>query len=138
MNERKGKTSLRFSARALVSVIFAMLSTIVSGGAVLGDGAGERGQFRGEIDRVVRSAASATTSISAGYLVHAAHGDFAEPLARLANAIACGAPAGAVGRVARQALAVGATSGGDGVRGLVLGLGAWRWPPRMRVSTRRG
>jgi len=72
-----------------------------------------------------RTLADRTNPISGAYLVHAANGGFAEPIARLASAIADGAGEDAIVRAARPALGVGATSGEDGVRGLLLGFAAW-------------
>ena len=73
----------------------------------------------------ITAAAEATGEISRAYLRHAAIGSVAEPLARLARAIAEGAPLPEVELAARTALRVGHTSGGDGVEGLLLGLACW-------------
>lgn len=101
---------------------------------VVGFLAGLRAAMRGTKDRLtfwtaISAAIDALTSrtnlVSAAYLHNAAEGGFAEPLAVLASEIAHGAGEDEVLRAARSALAVGATSGGDGVRGLLLGLAAW-------------
>jgi Protein of unknown function (DUF2877) len=83
---------------------------------------------RGFLDRLcaaVAAAAAATGDISRAYLIHAAHGQFAEPLAALAGHIAEGADLGAVEFATIAALRVGHTSGAHGVFGLLLGLAAW-------------
>ena len=74
-----------------------------------------------------------TNPISGAYILHAVNGGFAEPIARLASAIATGAGEDDIARAARPALGVGATSGEDGVRGLLLGFAAWG-----RVSVNKG
>ena len=104
---------------------------------VVGIFAGVRATARGDDGRLafctalgeaVKALAARTNPISGAHLAHAVDGGFAEPIARLASTIAGGAAADEVARVARTALAVGATSGGDGVRGLLLGLAAWARP----------
>ncbi len=63
-----------------------------------------------------------TTAISAAYLTHARRALFAEPLSALAAAIAQGASVEEIRPVYERALAVGHSSGADGVAGLVCGL----------------
>lgn len=84
-----------------------------------------RRRFLDALGATVTVAAAATGEISRAYLWHATEGHVAEPLARLAGAIAHGAPPSEVEDAAARALAVGHTSGGDGVLGLLLGIHAW-------------
>ncbi len=70
----------------------------------------------------VRAAARNTTDISRSFIIAAAHGQVSEPLAILAASIAGGEAPEVVGKTARAAIVVGATSGADGVLGLLLGL----------------
>jgi hypothetical protein len=84
-----------------------------------------RRRFLDALAAVVTATAEATGDISRAYLQHATLGSVAEPLARLARAIADGAPLPEVDRAAGTALRVGHTSGGDGVLGLLLGLACW-------------
>jgi len=77
------------------------------------------------INAIVRNAAAGTNPISRTYLEHASDGSFAEPLARLAICIAEGAAQAEVETAAQAALAVGATSGADGVHGLLDALACW-------------
>jgi hypothetical protein len=86
----------------------------------------ERLAFLASLGEAVRRAAAATNDISRAFLRHASVGSVAEPLSLLARRIGEAAPTGEVERVARRALAVGHTSGADGVLGLLLGLAAWR------------
>jgi len=80
-----------------------------------------RARFLEAVAPAVRAAAARTNRISAAYLDDAADGEIAEPLADLAAAIARGAHGRALERTAARALAAGATSGADGVRGLLIG-----------------
>ncbi len=93
---------------------------------------GRQGAFlRGFSDAVV-AASRRTTDVSRAYLKWAARGCVAQRLYDLAAAIVkpC-SPSKVVQlerqvvQLARQALAVGGTSGADGVYGLLLGLSAW-------------
>jgi hypothetical protein len=84
-----------------------------------------RRRFLHALAAIVTAAAEATGEISRAHLQHATLGSVAEPLARLARAIAKGAPLPEVERAADSALRVGHTSGGDGVEGLLLGLACW-------------
>ena len=84
-----------------------------------------RRRFLDALAAIVTAAAEATGEISRAYLRHATRGSVAESLARLAQVIADGAPLPELARVARKALRVGHTSGGDGVSGLLLGLACW-------------
>jgi hypothetical protein len=84
-----------------------------------------RQAFLAEFNATVRGAATGTNAISRAYLEHASHGAFAEPLARLATCIAEGADEPVVAAAAHAALAVGATSGADGVQGLIDATACW-------------
>ena len=85
-----------------------------------------RRRFLDALAATVTAAAEVTGDISRAYLQHAIFGSIAEPLTTLAGRIAEGADAPAL-RAGdhRRALAVGHTSGGDGVEGLLLGLACW-------------
>ena len=85
----------------------------------------DRRAFLTGLSAIVRGAAHGTNPISRTYLEHASDGAFAEPLARLVICIAEGAPQAAVEIAAQAALAVGATSGVDGVRGLLDAMACW-------------
>jgi hypothetical protein len=84
-----------------------------------------RRAFLNALGTAVTAAAAATGDISRIYLTHAAHGRFAEPLIVLMHHIGAGADRSAIEAAAAAALRVGHSSGGDGVFGLLLGLGAW-------------
>jgi len=84
-----------------------------------------RQAFLAELNATVREAATATNAISRAYLEHASDGAFAEPLVRLTRCIAEGAEEAEVNTAAHAALAVGATSGADGVRGLLSAIACW-------------
>ncbi|MDH3714361.1 MAG: DUF2877 domain-containing protein [Gammaproteobacteria bacterium] len=84
-----------------------------------------RQAFLAELSATVRGAATGTNAISRAYLEHASDGAFAEPLANLARCIAEGVEARHVEAAAGMALAVGATSGTDGVRGLLSAMACW-------------
>lgn len=71
---------------------------------------------------------SATTLISRQHLSDACHLQFAQPLAELAIAIGTGS-AEVLSKL-DAALAIGASSGADGVAGLLFGLQAWASPPQ--------
>jgi hypothetical protein len=81
--------------------------------------------FLRALGAAVASATAATGEISQACLRQAILGNFAEPLATLAAAIADGPPPAEVEEAAGRALSVGHTSGGDGVLGLLLGMQAW-------------
>ena len=66
-----------------------------------------------------------TTDISQAYLSAACQGEISESLSNLACVIARGANAATLKAALEQALAVGHTSGADGVSGLLAGLSAW-------------
>jgi hypothetical protein len=90
--------------------------------------AGEQPAARAFLDALgaaVTAAAAATGDISRTYLTLAAHGHFAEPLIVVVHHIGAGADRSAIEAAAAAALRVGHSSGGDGVFGLLLGLGAW-------------
>lgn len=76
---------------------------------------------------------SATTLISRQHLSDACHLEFAQPLAELAIAIGIGS-ADALSKL-DAALAVGASSGADGVQGLLFALNAW--PPQPYPASQR-
>jgi hypothetical protein len=84
-----------------------------------------RQAFLAEFSATVRGAATGTNAISRTYLEHASDGAFAEPLVHLVRCIAEGAEAHHVEAAAGMALAVGATSGADGVRGLLTAMACW-------------
>jgi hypothetical protein len=65
-----------------------------------------------------------TTTASRHYLAEAIAGRFSEPLALLADAIDAARPLLPVAAATRAALAVGASSGADGARGLLTAAGA--------------
>jgi hypothetical protein len=93
--------------------------------------------FLRQLAALVRRAAAATGDISRSQLEAAADGEFAEPIARLARAIAAGAGADAIERATATALRVGHSSGADGVRGLLLGMAAWSPAPSPSPLLRR-
>jgi len=98
-----------------------------------------RRAFVSELGVIVRAVGPATNPVSRAYLEHAADGHFAEPLATLARHIADGPGDGpSLRSAARSALAVGATSGGDGVHGLLLGLTAWAGTDEVGLGARDG
>jgi len=66
-----------------------------------------------------------TSDISAAYLSAACQGEVSESLSILSCALARGANAATLKSAMDQALAVGHTSGADGVAGLLAGLSAW-------------
>jgi hypothetical protein len=84
-----------------------------------------RHRFLDRLGAVVVAAAAGTGAISRAHLRHAARGGVAEPLAGLARAIGVGAAPPVLERAAGAALRVGHSSGGDGVLGLLLGIGCW-------------
>ncbi len=84
-----------------------------------------RHRFLQAVSIAVNGAAAMTGEISRAWLRQAILGKLAEPLARLAGAIAEGPSPTEVAVVAGRALSVGHTSGGDGVLGLLLGMQAW-------------
>ncbi len=81
-------------------------------------------RIRRDMDNAVRDAAEHTNPVSAEYLRLAAVGAFSEPLAALAAAIARGAAAGLVAQATERALAIGASSGCDGVRAMLAAMRA--------------
>ncbi|GJL83803.1 MAG: hypothetical protein DHS20C01_34370 [marine bacterium B5-7] len=81
-------------------------------------------KFIHEIELSVRNAAIHTNRVSAEYLRLATHGAFAEPLADLVITIARGEIPDVVKPIADRALAVGASSGCDGVRAMLIALAA--------------
>ena len=83
-----------------------------------------RRRFLDALAAIVTAAAEATGDISRAYLQHATLGSVAEPIARLSRAIGEG-DLPEVERASGNALRVGHTSGGDSVRGLLLGLVCW-------------
>jgi hypothetical protein len=87
----------------------------------LGDGDANLRDARDGLAQYVTGAAGRTTAISRHYLRHAARGEVGTHLTALAEAIARG-DATRTGAAVSEALAVGATSGADGVLGLLTGL----------------
>jgi Protein of unknown function (DUF2877) len=75
--------------------------------------------------RAVSQFAMITTDISAAFLRDAALGQASQPILSLIEAICAGQSAD-VRRAAQAALAVGSTSGADGVAGLLAGLAVWQ------------
>ncbi|MEV0623468.1 DUF2877 domain-containing protein [Nonomuraea sp. NPDC050404] len=73
---------------------------------------------------VVRRHAGRTTDVGAHYLRLAAGGHFGEPIVNLVDALVTGAGRAAVPARTKAALRVGASSGADGVAGVLLGLRA--------------
>jgi hypothetical protein len=84
-----------------------------------------RRAFLDELGEALRAGLGRTNEVSAVYLEAAAEGEVSEMLARLVAAVAGGAAIGAVEAAARPAIAVGHTSGADGVFGFVAGAEAW-------------
>ncbi len=68
----------------------------------------------------LRPCLAATTSVSRHYLLEALAGRFSEPLVLLADAIDALNPTLSVERAAKAALAIGASSGADGIAGLLV------------------
>jgi Protein of unknown function (DUF2877) len=89
------------------------------------DGDSAKRCFLDALATAIATAVRGTGAISRAYLEHASRGHVAEPLARLAGAIADGALPAEVEAAAGRALGVGHSSGGDGVFGLLLGMQAW-------------
>lgn len=87
-------------------------------------------QFGGGLSRL----ADGTGEVSRAYIASAICGHFSERLALLAGAIARGAQAPELRAVTQAALEVGATSGADGVLGLLAGLAAWSPRPDVALT----
>jgi len=85
----------------------------------------QRQRFRDALCAALARRTSRTTAIAANYLQLAAGGHYTEPLVRLRNAWLCEDDEGIVDTALTSALAIGATSGADTVRGLLAGLLAW-------------
>ena len=66
-----------------------------------------------------------TTDISACYLACAIAGEVSQRLADLAHGIAAGSDTDVIRTLTESALAVGSTSGADGITGLLTGLATW-------------
>ena len=75
-----------------------------------------------------------TTPIAAHYLRLAAGGHFTEPLVDARDGLLCELRPAWVDAALARALAVGATSGADTVRGLLAGLRVWLPLPRAEAS----
>lgn len=84
-----------------------------------------RRAFLRKLNTIVRGGAAGTNPVSRTYLEQASDGAFAEPLACLTRCVAEGAEEPLVEAAAQAALAVGATSGADGVRGLLVAMACW-------------
>jgi len=92
-----------------------------------------RRAFLDSVVRRTRSLLERTSDVSRVYLAAAADGEVSERLTNLAAAIAGGAPASTASRVAKEAIAVGHTSGADATLGFLLGTAA-RGPVRIARS----
>jgi len=97
------------------------------------DGDDRPGRMRDAIAILVASCAQRTTPIAAHYLKLAAGGHYNEPLVGLRNALLAEDDWQVVDQVLRRAIAIGASSGADTVRGLLAGLAAWL-PPSNNAS----
>ncbi|RJL35493.1 DUF2877 domain-containing protein [Bailinhaonella thermotolerans] len=82
----------------------------------------------------VRRHAHRTTDVGAHYLRLAAAGHFGEPLVNLVDALVTGAARAAVPALTQAALRVGASSGADGVAGVLLGLRALGSSPDRKAA----
>ena len=98
---------------------------LLAGLDAFAQGEPRRARFRSALAGAIRGLTPRTTPIAAHYLRLAAGGHCTEPLLRLRHALLCQADAAVVDATLRSALAVGATSGADTVRGLSAGLWAW-------------
>lgn len=75
-----------------------------------------------KLSAAVLDQAHRTTDISAHHLGLAVDGAFSEPLVDLADAVLHGVPGPELTRLTHEALSLGATSGADGLLGLLTGL----------------
>jgi len=98
---------------------------LIAGLDALVHGDVRRRAFHGALAAVLNALTPRTTPIAAHYLRLAANRHYTEPLIRLRNALLCEDDSDAVDAALHSALAVGATSGGDTVSGLLAGLQAW-------------
>jgi Protein of unknown function (DUF2877) len=104
---------------------------LIAGLDALMHGDERRRGFHGTLAAALSAHALHTTPIAAHYLRLAASGHYTEPLIRLRHAWLCDDDGNAADAALRRALAVGATSGGDTVRGLLAGLQAWLPSPSI-------
>jgi Protein of unknown function (DUF2877) len=84
-----------------------------------------RAAFVARLGDRLKEFAARTHRISRVYLEAAAEGEVSERLTKLAAQVAAGATPRAVGAAAAAALAVGHSSGANGILGLLLGSAAW-------------
>ena len=84
-----------------------------------------RADFATGLAAAVRGLAARTNDVSRVYLEAAAAREVSERLANVITCIAAAAAPAAVAEAAAAALAVGHSSGADGMLGLLLGLAAW-------------
>jgi hypothetical protein len=84
-----------------------------------------RAAFVARLGVRLKEFAARTHRISRVYLEAAAEGEVSERLTKLAAQVAAGATPRAVGAAAAAALAVGHSSGANGILGLLLGSAAW-------------
>ena len=84
-----------------------------------------RAAFAAGFADVLRGLGKRTSDVSRVYLEAAADGQVSERLAEVATSIAAGETQPIVSAVAAAAIAVGHSSGADGILGLLLGLSAW-------------
>ena len=75
--------------------------------------------WRDGLAEALRPRLATTTPVSRHYLIEALAGRFSEPMALLADALDAPRPALPVGKAVEAALAIGASSGVDGVAGLL-------------------
>ena len=84
-----------------------------------------RAAFVAQLGVRLKEIAARTHRVSRVYLEAAAEGEVSERLATLAAQVAAGATPRAVGAAASAALAVGHSSGANGIMGFLLGSAAW-------------
>jgi hypothetical protein len=90
--------------------------------------------FAAGLGGAVRGLAKRTNDVSRAYLEAASHGEVSERLTALTTCITAGATPTAVAEAAAAAIAVGHSSGADGVLGLLLGLAVWGPEPIFTES----
>ena len=95
-----------------------------------------RAAFAAGLADVLRGLGKRTSDVSRVYLEAAADGQVPERLADVATSIAAGEAQPIVAAAAAAAIAVGHTSGADGILGLLLGLAAWGPTPIFSSSRR--
>lgn len=95
-----------------------------------------RADFVEGFARGLRGLMSRTNDVSRVYLAAAADGEASERLVAVAASVAAGSSGGGATEATAAAIAVGHTSGADGVLGLLLGLSAWGPDPIFRDGRR--